>query len=160
VKRSRWTKKIHVWGGIGYFYKTPLYFVENLNAALYQSILETTLKPEFAPDCPSHRKKKWFLIQDNARFHKTPDSLRTIQGIVGDRMYELPALSPDFNIVEDCWSYMDRIVRTAKITTLKGLKRRLTKIWKDLPWDYVRQSVDSIPDRLNECISLAERTHY
>ncbi len=87
--------------------------------------------------------------------------MATVEDLVGERVYELPPYSPDFNIIEDCWSYMDRAIRTAKITTLKGLQRTLTRVWKELSWDYVRNSVDSIPDRLNECITLqGARTHY
>lgn len=162
VKKTRWTKKINVWGGIGYYHKTKLYFFEkNLDGELYQSILDARLPPDCAPDCPTPLKTNWYFIQDNAKMHKTQESMATLEDLVGTRLYELPPYSPDFNIIEDIWSYMDRAVRTAKIKTLRGLKRTLTKIWKELSWDYVRRSVDSIPARLNECIALqGERTHY
>ena len=66
----------------------------------------------------------------------------------------------DQGLVNGCQSLTDG-VRTAKITTLRGLKRKLTKVWNELSWDYVRRSVDSIPARLNECIALqGERIHY
>lgn len=162
VRKTRWTKKINVWGGIGYYHKTKLYFFEsNLDGELYQSILEARLPPDCAPDCPASRKSKWHFIQDNARMHKTPDSMATMKELVGNRFYELPPYSPDFNIIEDIWSYMDNAVRTSKITTLRGLKRKLASIWKELSWNYVRNSVNSMPSRLNECIALkGERTHY
>lgn len=57
VKKSRWVKKLHVWGGIGYFYKTNLHcFEANMNAELYQSILRKNLPPDHAPDCPARMR--------------------------------------------------------------------------------------------------------
>lgn len=162
VRKTQWTKKINVWGGIGYYHKTKLYFFEtNLDAELYQSILEKRLPPESTPDCPTPLQANWYFIQDNARMHTTPDSMVTVKGLVGNRFYALPPYSPDFNVIEDIWSYMDRVIRTSKVKTLKGLKQKLTKIWKEMDLDYVRRSVDSLPARLNECIALqGERTHY
>ena len=40
------------------------------------------------------------------------------------RMYKHPPKSPDFNVMEDVWSYLDRHVRASKVTTIKGLKKK------------------------------------
>jgi len=57
-KSVGWPKKIHVWGGIGYYHKTRLHFFEkNLTSKLYQKILKKNLPPKCAPDCPRELKK-------------------------------------------------------------------------------------------------------
>lgn len=56
--------KLHVWGAIGYYFKTDLYFFEeNLTADTYQDIISVRLPPNhFAPDCPKSYKKKMVFI--------------------------------------------------------------------------------------------------
>jgi transposase len=51
---EKYTPKLHVWGGIGAYFKTDLYFFEeNMTAKLYQKIVSERLPPtSFAPDCP------------------------------------------------------------------------------------------------------------
>jgi len=162
VKKSRWTKKVHVWGAIGYFHKTKLFiFEKNLNAALYQTILRRHLPPACSPDCPRRLQNNWFFVQDNSRLHTTEESMAVLQELTENRLYKHPPNSPDLNIIEDIWSYMDRAVRHSKVTTLQGLKRTLTKLWNALDWGYVRTSVMSMPKRLIECTERkGERTHY
>ena len=53
VETEKWTPKLHVWGGIGYHFKSELYFFEqNMDAKLYQEILKNVF-----PDCPCQLKK-------------------------------------------------------------------------------------------------------
>jgi hypothetical protein len=63
--------------------------------------------------------------------------------------------------MEDLWSYLDRKVKAAKVTTIQGLKRKLTQEWNALDWHEIRLSVDSMPKRLHDCIKLeGARTQY
>ena len=71
-----------------------------------------------------------------------------LQELVDDR-------SPDLNIMEDLWSYLDRKAKAAKIKTLQGLKRKLTMEWQKLPWSYIRTSVQSMRTRLELNIILS-----
>ena len=81
--------------------------------------------------------------------------------LIGDRIIQHPARSPDLNILEDLWSYLDRKVKSAKIKTIAGLKRKLTKAWEDMPWSVIRSAVQTMPKRLKECVKLqGARTHY
>ena len=66
---EQYTPKLHVWGSIGYYFKTDLYFFEeNMNAKLYQKIVSERLPPNhFAPECPESYKKKWYFLQDKSQ---------------------------------------------------------------------------------------------
>lgn len=163
IEKSRWTKKLHVFGGIGYYCKTKLYFfTSNLNGELYQDIIQQRLPPaHFANDTPRRFRDKWVVVQDNDPKHKTNESMQLLRQLCNNRLYDHPANSPDFNVMEDAWSYLDREVRKSKIRTINGLKRRLTQLWEDLPWNYIRKSVDSMPARLQQCLDRkGARTDY
>jgi transposase len=161
-KVKRWPKKIHVWGGIGYYFKSKLYFFEeNMDANLYQKILEQRLPPEPSPDCPSSKRTSWILLQDNDPKHKAKATTEYLNKVAPDRIKDFPALSPDFNIIEDIWSQLDSKIKATKITTIRGLKGALQKAWTELPWQTVRKSVQSMPHRLKQCITLkGDRTNY
>ena len=132
-----------------------------MNETLYQKVLHATLPPARSPDCPRPLKYRWYFIQDNARPHSTVRSMEVLSELTRNRMYDHPANSPDLNIIEDMWSYLDRKVRESKITTIQGLKRKLTMLWSELPWEYVRKSVNSMPRRLMQCIERdGGRTDY
>ena len=66
-EKSRWTKKFHVFGGIGYYFRTELYFFEeNLTSDFYQTIIKARLPPAFtAPNIPRSIKNKWVIVQAN-----------------------------------------------------------------------------------------------
>ena len=38
-------------------------------------------------------------------------------------------ISPDLNIMQDAWSYLDREVKKKRIKSIEQLKRELTKAW-------------------------------
>jgi len=166
-KRSkrRHPPKLHVWGAIGYYYKSPLFFfTQNLDAELYRKILAARISEKriiYANDCPARLKENWTFLQDNDPKHKAARTMQFLREKLGDRIIPHPASSPDLNVMEDMWSYLNRKVQAAKITTIQGLKRTLTKEWKDMPWHEVRVSVESMPRRLQECINeKGARTHY
>lgn len=157
--------KLHVWAAVGYYFKSKLYFfTENMKAKLYQKILRSRLverKIIYADDCPERYKGNWVYLQDNDPKHKTPASLQTIEELVGPRLLTMPAYSPDMNVMEDAWSYLNRRIQARKVTTLQGLKRQLTLEWDAMPWPEIRVSVESMQARLQECINLrGARTHY
>jgi transposase len=160
---QRYTPKLHVWGAIGYYFKTKLYFfVGNMNAKLYQKIVSERLPPtDFAPDCPEEVKGNWHFLQDNDPKHKAKGSMKLLRELTGLRLIKHPPNSPDLNPMEDVWSYLDRHVRASRVTTINGLKRKLSKLWNDLPWTEFHPSIISMPARLGQCITRrGGRTDY
>ena len=133
-----------------------------MNAKLYQSIISERLPPnQFAPDCPESEKKNWHLVQDNDPKHKAKGSMKLLRKLTNLRMYRHPPKSLDFNVMEDVWSYLDRKVRASKVSTVEGLKRKLATLWNELSWTEFRPSINSMPDRLQQCLKRhGGRTDY
>jgi len=162
---KRHPPKIHVWAAAGTYMKSKLYFfTENLKSPLYQKILASRLakdKITFSSDSPVRLPNNFEFLQDNDPKHKAKKTMELLQEIVNNRRIDHPAQSPDLNIMEDLWSYLDRKVKAANIKTIQGLKRKITSEWEKLPWSYIRNSVGTMPARLAECVKLeGARTHY
>ena len=161
-EEEKYPPKLHVWAGMGYYFKTELYFFEeNLTSELYQKIISNRLPPNStSPDCPK-QVKKYYVVQDNDPKHKTKASMKLLQEITNCRVYKHPANSPDLNIMEDGWSYLDRCVRESKVTTIEGLKKKLKTSWNQYSWSEIRASVNSMPTRLQQVLEReGGRTDY
>lgn len=147
--------KLLVWGAIGYYMKSELYFFEGtINGEAYQTMLKKVLKENkltYAPKCPKRLKGNWVFLQDNATPHTAKKTKELLCSLVGDRLIPHPAKSPDLNPIENMWSYLDWKVKAAQTTSIKSLKRVLRKEWKALPWSVIRKSVDSMDRRLVLC---------
>jgi transposase len=159
---KRWPKKIHVWGGIGYWWQTKLYFFEqNLDGELYRKILNKCLPPAYTPKCPARLRDAWVLVQDNDPKHTAGATRDLLDEIAPDRISDWPSKSPDFNVIEDVWSQMKTAIEETNITTIRGLKRKLTQIWNEFPIEKVRSSINSMQRRLQQCIDRqGDRTDY
>ena len=87
--------------------------------------------------------------------------MNLVREMAGNRLFEHPANSPDLNVMEDAWSYLDRRVKESKVTSINGLKRKLTQLWKELPWTEFRPSVNSMRRRRQQCLDRGGgRTDY
>ena len=110
---------------------------------------------------PRSLKKKWYFIQDNDPKHKSKKSMELVRNLTRNRFYKHPPCSPDFNVMEDVWAYLDRKVRESRVTTIKGLKLKLTELWNSISWDQFRVNVESMPARLQQCLDReGGRTDY
>jgi hypothetical protein len=162
----KYPKKLNCWGAIGYYVKSKLYFFEdNMDEVVYQEIIDEALDEKsliYAPDCPRELRKKWKYLQDNAKAHKSSETMYVLTQIIPrNRVIAHPANSPDLNVMEDAWSYLVRKVNGTRITTLRGLKERLIKEWNDMSWNELRPSVNSMPKRIMQCKQReGERTDY
>jgi len=128
---SRYGPKVVVWGTVGYYFKIELYFTDDIiDGDVYRAIIKRCLNERkiiYAPDCPPELRENWEFLQDNYKTHKAKATMKLLQKLVPNRLCEVPAQSPDFNVIEDMWSYLDRLQKEKVIRSISQLKKKLKK---------------------------------
>lgn len=74
---------------------------------------------------PALRQGDWVLL-DNVSFHYSARALRLIED-AGASVLHLPAYSPDFNPIEECFSKIKNYLRSTKARTKRKLYLALAK---------------------------------
>ena len=86
--------------------KSKLYFFEeNMKEKLDQQILRGFLQQHLLIALVT-KTKQWHFVQDNDPKHKSKKSMELVSDLTENRYYKHPPYSPDFNEMEDVWSYL------------------------------------------------------
>ncbi len=75
--------------------------------------------------CPRLRPGQ-LVIMDNLSAHKVQGVREQIEAR-GARLIYLPAYSPDFNPIEQAWSKIKQLLRSAKARTVEALESAITE---------------------------------
>ena len=141
---------IMVWGGIGYYSRTPLVRIAGtLNSQRYISeVLEPVVLPYLQGSATA------IFQQDNAR----PHVARIVQRFFVTHQIELlpwPARSPDLSPIENMWSMVaQRVSQTASpAATPDDLWQRVEAAWAAVPQEHIQRLFDSMPRRVAAVIS-------
>ena len=68
---------------------------------------------------------------------------------------------PDMNPIEHLWDELDRRIRKRQPTSTTNLQKVLLEEWNSIGKDVTEKLVDSMPNRLHECIKQKRHpTHY
>ena len=130
------------------------FFSGNLNGVGYRKILEKAL-PEMKE---IFGDQKWTFQHDGASAHKDKKTNDWLEEnvpnfIPSGPQGEWPANSPDLNWMENIFGIMnDKLDDPKPPTTLAGLKRKLIKIWNEIPTETFRKCAEDMPTRLLEVI--------
>ncbi|GFU81076.1 transposable element Tcb1 transposase [Trichonephila clavipes] len=141
---------IMVWGGIGYYFGTPLVRIAGtLNSQRYISeVLEPVVLPFL------QRLATAIFQQDNARPHMT----RIVQRFFVIHQTELlpwPARFPDLSPIENMWSMVaQRLIQiTPPATTPDQLWQRAEAAWSAVPQEHIQSLFESMPRHVAAVIS-------
>lgn len=157
VYNKLFPKSVMVWAGFTSEGKVPLVFIDRnvkINSEVYQKCV---LKDVLLPWVTSHFGQRPFIFQqDWAPSHGSKSTKAVLDAhFPGYWSKDLwPASSPDLNPLDfSVWGYMEDKVMARSHPNVDSLKKALQKIWDDIPDDYLRRTVDSVPSRLKACIA-------
>ena len=142
---------VMVWGCFSRSGVGNLCFIEgNMDRFLYREILRKNL----LQSCQKLGLENSFVFQhDN-------DPKRTA-GLVKDWLKQKkietlnwPPFSPDMNPIEHLWDELERRMKKHHPKNKEELKEILLKEWNNIGTDVTEKLVDSVPNRLYECVRM------
>ena len=99
---------------------------------------------------------EWILQEDNDPIHMSKFSQKWTVDHNIHRM-TWPAQSPDLNPIENVWKVLKCQLRKYQPRTLSGMKTAVSEIWRQFSIEYAQNLVNSMPRRLEGCISSKGR---
>ena len=136
--------QLNVCAGICYNGKTEIFiFKEALEQKLYKKILETTI----IPGAKKLMGNDWQLLSDNDPKHTAKSCMNYLHENHISRM-DLPANSPDINIIENVWSMMIDELKHVFPKNEKQLRKAIKNAWKQIQISKIKNCIESMPRRL------------
>ena len=159
-------KRIHFWAAVGYNFKSPLIRYEvptNNNGKMSHRVyIDSILEPIVSQWCKEDGQ--WAMEEDGDPGHgkglkSNPVSqwkeAHDISNNPSSRFrsfFNCPQ-SPDFAPIEDTWSYPKGFVRRRPHWTDPLVEELAREAWDQIPQDWINELVDTMPQRLRDCIS-------
>lgn len=129
----------------------------NLDQHKYRTLLEDNL--QYSADLMGIGNRFVFQ-QDLCRIHTAPAVKEFFTENKVDVMEWTPQ-SPDFNPIENLWSFLDARVPIRERCNKTRFFAALQKTWEEIPSELIQRLVDSVPNRLFEAIKAkGNHTHY
>ena len=152
-RTTKYTKKVMMFGGISYRWKSPLICVDgNIDSEVYcDECIDGTGMILKMNEIYGYRK--WKLLQDGAPCHTSAQTLDYIRNYI-DLVENWPPNSPDLNVIENLWSIIKRRVEELRPGSLQELVDLIFTVWESIPMDLIRRLIDSMGDRLRKVVSL------
>ena len=128
----------------------------SVTAASYTETLQRHLLPALEGFPGISDRGRPLFQQDNAR----PHTAKLTKGFLAEnhvRVVDWPAQSPDLNPIENVWQELKRMVQrnSNKLTNLMELDNQVLQAWRNVPPEFCRRLVDSMPHRIAACIAAA-----
>jgi len=137
VPHGHWKTTTFIGGLTTQGFIAPMVLDGPVNAAAFTAYIQQVLAKETRPGD--------LLVLDNLSSHKTAAVQATLTSCRIDYLY-LPPYSPDLNPIENAFSKLKRLVRTAAERTVEGL------------WSAIGKLIDSF--RPNECANYIRHCGY
>ena len=162
-------KSCEVWGCVTYWSKLPLIFIERpivtgsdgkkhkrkFTSVDYRDRILKKTMTKIDALFRANQVEEWWFQQDGDAKHTS----KLVQNWLKENCSNFidkdgwPANSPDLNIIENVWSFMDTELAKYNVRTYNGLKTRIRKIWAEkLTLQYIRSLFDSIPRRFQAVV--------
>ena len=145
-----WGWGVTIWGCFSFDCKLDLYVLDgNLTGQKYR---HNVLAPRVVPHFDNHAlADRPIFMDDNARPHKA----RSVQHFLQQEAVQTipwPAMSPDMNLLEHVWDFIDRKSnqRNPKCQTIDELRTAILQEWQQFPQERLRRLVRSMTRRVTE----------
>lgn len=135
--------KLNAWGAISYDKKIIHVFDQTMNADIYVNILKTNLKNIYEADN--------YLIYDNDPKH-TSAKAKTYLTNNEINILDFPPCSPDINPIENIWAIYKHNIAKINPKNIDQLKQTMLTEWNNIDQEIIRNSIDSMPVRLQKII--------
>lgn len=140
--------------------KSALAFLpKNWRAATLVEVFDSEIYPSLR--WRNTRAQKNQLIRDNDGRHQAKvwrdyEEQRQLRPLL-----PWPGLSPDFNPIENCFSWMKDYVEKRLPSTARELRQAVCDAWRELPVEMTVHLFDSMSKRMHEALDRdGGRTHY
>ena len=94
----------------------PMILEGPMDSAAFEAYIEHVLIPALPPNA--------IVVMDNLSSHKSSAVARLLRG-AGAELWYLPPYSPDFNPIENMWSKIKSLLRSAKARTQEKLYKAI-----------------------------------
>lgn len=146
--------KVNLFGVVSYAGPNTIYSVSTkMNGAEFKQLMRKKIENDIVNST---------IVIDNAKIHAKCVNYLRDKGIV---VLDFPPKSNDLNIIENVWAELqknlNRKLRNFTISTKDQLLRLIEESWKEIPSDYIRKCIMSMPKRLEEVIKMnGKQTRY
>jgi len=153
--------QLNIWScvaaaGQGYCY----IYNESLTAKDLTHILDTHLIPSVNLLFTETHRKMWYLLQDNAPTHRANVTKAWLHNH-GISLLDFPPYSPDQNIIENVWQYIEVRVEKRRPTTVEELQDVIAEEWEKIPKELLTKLAHSMVKRLELVIAAkGDHIHY
>jgi hypothetical protein len=139
-----------LWGCLSYYGGGALEIINGkMNQYVYRSILEDNL--QFSADLMGIGDR--FVFQQHLDPKHTATAARDFLEENNIDVLNWSPQSPDLNIIEHAWEYLDTHVPTTARSNKISFMKALRETWDQLPQDYIKTLVESVPRRLQAIIN-------
>ncbi|KAH9133342.1 hypothetical protein AeRB84_020477 [Aphanomyces euteiches] len=141
---------VMVWGAINYNGVGTLRFCEG---TMNSCDCIDLLLDELPNNCAQLELPVDFIFQqDNALIQNAKKVLNFLDENAVTTL-EHPPQSPELNPIEHVWALIGLRIRDCPPTSKEGLKRRIYRLWDEIPLDFIQKLIKSMPNRLADVIA-------
>jgi transposase len=131
---------------------------KNITAAEYETVLKNTFLPGGSKLFTANGISHWVLQQDNDPTHKAaPDVTKSWSNNHNSSptvLADWPPSSPDLNLIENCWAYVQRKVDGQGHKTFEDFMAAVKYEVENIPLSMLRNLYKSMPKRVARVLEL------